>query len=131
VGCVLTVVQKATTAALCRFVWVYWALRRVCGDGTDIRTAQYVFGVLYIATAAVVFKIYERTRCPPWVLVILTLRSEPLGLQCVSALAALARHPSVSSDHRAVANLVFGDPTTKLFVAVQPSRAFHFRPSLV
>ena len=69
------------------FVWLYGGLRWLTGggndpvtgglrsnDGADIRTAQYVFAAMYVATQACVFVLYQRaasSRVPPWVCVLL------------------------------------------------------------
>jgi hypothetical protein len=41
------------------FVYIYALLHRWTSGGLDIRLAQYMFAALYVATMAVVFKIYS------------------------------------------------------------------------
>ncbi|BDA45052.1 Dol-P-Man:Man(5)GlcNAc(2)-PP-Dol alpha-1,3-mannosyltransferase [Coccomyxa sp. Obi] len=55
------------------FVYIFSFLRWLTGGG-DIRTAQYVFAVLYIATQAVVLWLYIKAKViPPWALTLLAL----------------------------------------------------------
>ncbi|KAJ2779554.1 dolichyl-P-Man:Man(5)GlcNAc(2)-PP-dolichol alpha-1,3-mannosyltransferase [Coemansia javaensis] len=55
------------------FVWVYGLLRAATRGGSDLRTAQYVFMGVYLATLAVVACIYRAARVP-------TLWLAPLAL---------------------------------------------------
>ncbi|KAJ2715164.1 dolichyl-P-Man:Man(5)GlcNAc(2)-PP-dolichol alpha-1,3-mannosyltransferase [Coemansia spiralis] len=76
------------------FVWVYALLRAVTGGGADVRTAQYVFLGIYIATLAVVVAIYRAARVPPLWLVplalskrlhsiyVLRLFNDPIAMLC-------------------------------------------------
>ena len=43
------------------FVYIFAGLYYVTGHGTDIKTAQYIFAVLYILTLLCVFAIYHKT----------------------------------------------------------------------
>ncbi|KAJ1734903.1 dolichyl-P-Man:Man(5)GlcNAc(2)-PP-dolichol alpha-1,3-mannosyltransferase [Coemansia biformis] len=47
------------------FVWIYGLLRAVTSGGADLRTAQYVFLAVYIATLAAAMAIYRAARVPP------------------------------------------------------------------
>ena len=40
-------------------VWIYTALYRLTDSGRDIKTAQIVFAAIYVATLAVVFRLYR------------------------------------------------------------------------
>eukprot|EP01103_Thecamoeba_quadrilineata_P014516 TRINITY_DN4345_c0_g2_i1.p1 TRINITY_DN4345_c0_g2~~TRINITY_DN4345_c0_g2_i1.p1 ORF type:complete len:422 (+),score=25.32 TRINITY_DN4345_c0_g2_i1:26-1291(+) len=56
------------------FVWLYSGLYYLTDGGTDIRSAQYFFCMLYTSVLAVVFAVYYRSRAvPPWVLLLLCL----------------------------------------------------------
>ncbi|KAF6119931.1 hypothetical protein HJG60_010303 [Phyllostomus discolor] len=46
------------------FVYIFMGLYYVTGQGTDIRMAQHIFAVLYLATLLLVFLIYHQT-CKP------------------------------------------------------------------
>ena len=51
------------------FVWVYAGLRMLTNDGKDIATAQMLFVGVYLATQAVVLRIYVKTKLvPAWAL---------------------------------------------------------------
>lgn len=43
------------------FVYIFMGLYYVTGHGTDIRMAQHIFAVLYLATLLLVFLIYHQT----------------------------------------------------------------------
>jgi alpha-1,3-mannosyltransferase len=43
-------------------VYIYWLLYHVTDKGKDIMTAQRIFGVLYLATIAVVMACYRRAK---------------------------------------------------------------------
>ena len=43
------------------FVYLFAGLYYLTGHGTDIKTAQYIFAVLYILTLVSVFAIYQKT----------------------------------------------------------------------
>lgn len=43
-------------------VYIYWALYHITSKGRDILLAQRIFGVLYLATIAVVMACYRRAR---------------------------------------------------------------------
>ncbi|XP_069928532.1 dol-P-Man:Man(5)GlcNAc(2)-PP-Dol alpha-1,3-mannosyltransferase isoform X5 [Oryctolagus cuniculus] len=50
------------------FVYIFMGLYYATGRGTDIRTAQNIFAVLYLATLLLVFLIYHQTcKVPPFV----------------------------------------------------------------
>ncbi|KAK3701359.1 hypothetical protein QZH41_008733 [Actinostola sp. cb2023] len=50
------------------FVYIYGGLYYITNKGIDIRTAQYIFAALYLATLLVVFTIYQKTsKVPPYV----------------------------------------------------------------
>lgn len=50
------------------FVYIFMGLYYVTGQGTDIRMAQHIFAVLYLATLLLVFLIYHQTcKVPPFV----------------------------------------------------------------
>ncbi|KAI9479094.1 dolichyl-P-Man:Man(5)GlcNAc(2)-PP-dolichol alpha-1,3-mannosyltransferase [Coemansia sp. RSA 989] len=53
------------------FVWFYGALRIVTGE--TVRSAQYIFMAVYLATLAIVLAIYKRVQVPPIFLVLLVL----------------------------------------------------------
>jgi hypothetical protein len=54
------------------FMWIFRALRTVTGGGVDIRTAQWIFLAVYLATEAIVLDVYARTRPgPPWTVLLL------------------------------------------------------------
>ncbi|KAJ2799055.1 dolichyl-P-Man:Man(5)GlcNAc(2)-PP-dolichol alpha-1,3-mannosyltransferase, partial [Coemansia helicoidea] len=93
------------------FVWVYALLRAVTGGGADLRTAQYVFLAVYVATLAVVLAIYRAARVPPlWLaplvlskrlhsIYVLRLFNDPVAMlpAYAAVLALLApRHARVS-----------------------------------
>jgi len=51
------------------FVWVYAGLRKLTNDGKDIATAQMLFVGIYLATQAVVLRIYVKAKLvPAWAL---------------------------------------------------------------
>ncbi|PIK58852.1 dolichyl-P-Man:Man(5)GlcNAc(2)-PP-dolichyl mannosyltransferase [Apostichopus japonicus] len=51
------------------FVYIYMAFYYITNKGTDIRLAQYLFGVLYLATLPLVFRIFQKTKkVPPYVM---------------------------------------------------------------
>ena len=53
---------------------MYAGLRWITDDGVDIRTAQYIFVGFYVASVAVVAKIYlSMRRVSPWLLVVLAM----------------------------------------------------------
>ena len=43
------------------FVYIFAGLYYMTGHGTDIKTAQYIFAVLYILTLLCIFAIYHKT----------------------------------------------------------------------
>ncbi|RMX55970.1 hypothetical protein pdam_00023997 [Pocillopora damicornis] len=47
------------------FVYLFAGLYYLTGHGTDIKTAQYIFAVLYILTLVSVFAIYQKTSSVP------------------------------------------------------------------
>ncbi|KAJ8793894.1 hypothetical protein J1605_019158 [Eschrichtius robustus] len=50
------------------FVYIFMGLYYATGRGTDIRMAQHIFAVLYLATLLLVFLIYHQTcKVPPFV----------------------------------------------------------------
>ncbi|XP_032194959.1 dol-P-Man:Man(5)GlcNAc(2)-PP-Dol alpha-1,3-mannosyltransferase isoform X3 [Mustela erminea] len=50
------------------FVYIFMGLYYATGQGTDIRMAQHIFAVLYLATLLLVFLIYHQTcKVPPFV----------------------------------------------------------------
>jgi hypothetical protein len=54
------------------FMWIFRALRTLTGGGVDIRTAQWIFLAVYLATEAIVLDVYARTRPgPPWTVLLL------------------------------------------------------------
>ncbi|KAI5474876.1 hypothetical protein MNV49_002320 [Pseudohyphozyma bogoriensis] len=56
------------------FLWVYSALNTLTEGGKDIKLAQWWFAGLYVATQAMVFKIFKRCgSVPPYALILLTL----------------------------------------------------------
>jgi len=58
------------------FVWFYMALYYLTSLGTNIRLAQYVFCVIYVATLGLVFRLLCRTRkVPPYILLIISCTS--------------------------------------------------------
>lgn len=54
-------------------VHIYSYLHTLTSEGTDIRTAQYIFAGIYLLTLAIVLKAYSRANVPPWVLPLLVL----------------------------------------------------------
>ncbi len=52
-------------------VYVYWALYHITDKGRNILVAQRIFGVLYLATVAVVMACYRRAKVVslrvPWI----------------------------------------------------------------
>lgn len=55
-------------------VWVFSALRHMTDFGKDVRTAQYIFAGIYLATLAIVFRLYSYDRkIPPFAYVLLSL----------------------------------------------------------
>ncbi|KAK6104874.1 ALG3 family protein [Brugia pahangi] len=53
-------------------IWFYLILSHITNHGQDIRTAQYIFGFLYLTSLLLVFRIYYMShRLPPFVLIIL------------------------------------------------------------
>ena len=58
------------------FVWIYSILYKLTNNGEDIRMAQYVFAIFYIATITLVFRLLIRTKkIPAYVLAIISLTS--------------------------------------------------------
>ncbi|KAI8369535.1 glycosyltransferase [Radiomyces spectabilis] len=56
------------------FVYIYSALYYLTNKGTNIRGAQYLFGLLYISTQALVFTIYKQSKkIPPYTIVLLCI----------------------------------------------------------
>lgn len=56
------------------FLWIYSGLYRLSDRGTNVKCAQYAFGALYLATQAVVFKLYTFTKhFPPYIYILLAL----------------------------------------------------------
>jgi len=56
------------------FVYLYSLLNWATDDGADIRLAQWVFTLLYLATSATTLYIYKKSEmCPPWVAALLVL----------------------------------------------------------
>eukprot|EP00002_Diphylleia_rotans_P023171 TRINITY_DN4554_c0_g1_i3.p1 TRINITY_DN4554_c0_g1~~TRINITY_DN4554_c0_g1_i3.p1 ORF type:complete len:312 (+),score=49.82 TRINITY_DN4554_c0_g1_i3:44-979(+) len=53
------------------FVYVYSFLYYLTSGGTDIRTAQFLFLLIYLATIGILLSIYKEVNMPPWVLVLL------------------------------------------------------------
>lgn len=50
------------------FVYIFMALYYITSHGVNIRLAQYLFGVFYLLTLLLVFRIYHRTKkVPPYV----------------------------------------------------------------
>jgi len=49
------------------FIWAYGALRWL---NLSVGTVQILFGILYLATIAIVFQIYRRARVPGWLLLL-------------------------------------------------------------
>ncbi|KAJ1832211.1 dolichyl-P-Man:Man(5)GlcNAc(2)-PP-dolichol alpha-1,3-mannosyltransferase [Coemansia sp. RSA 2706] len=47
------------------FVWAYQALWTATDEGADVRRAQYLFMLMYLATLGVVLAIYRGARVPP------------------------------------------------------------------
>lgn len=54
-------------------VYIYTLLYRATDEGTNIRLAQTIFAVLYLATLAVVMACYKRAGAPPYVFPLLVL----------------------------------------------------------
>lgn len=54
-------------------VYVYRALYWLTDRGTDIQLAQIIFGVLYLATLAVVMQCYRLAKAPPYIFPLLVL----------------------------------------------------------
>ncbi|KAL5013721.1 hypothetical protein ScPMuIL_007991 [Solemya velum] len=51
------------------FVYIFMGLFYLTGHGTNVRLAQYIFGLLYLVTLLLVFHIYRKTKIvPPYVL---------------------------------------------------------------
>jgi alpha-1,3-mannosyltransferase len=58
------------------FVWIYSFLYRLTDSGTDVRTAQYAFALLYLLTLAAVFRLMIRSgKLPPYALVFMSVAS--------------------------------------------------------
>ncbi|XP_052213489.1 dol-P-Man:Man(5)GlcNAc(2)-PP-Dol alpha-1,3-mannosyltransferase-like isoform X2 [Dreissena polymorpha] len=58
------------------FVYIFTCLYYITGKGEDIRLAQYLFALLYIATLLVVFDIYRRVKkVPPFVFIFMCCAS--------------------------------------------------------
>lgn len=56
------------------FVLVFAALRALTSNGVDIRTAQFVFLLLYLASLGLALLVYRRAKlAPPWALALLCL----------------------------------------------------------
>ncbi|KAG9234626.1 glycosyltransferase family 58 protein [Amylocarpus encephaloides] len=54
-------------------VYIYWILYHVTNKGRDIILAQRIFGVLYLATIAVVMACYRRAKAPLYIFPMLVL----------------------------------------------------------
>ncbi|RDL39962.1 uncharacterized protein BP5553_04302 [Venustampulla echinocandica] len=54
-------------------VYIYWALYHITSKGRDILLAQRIFGVLYLATIAVVMACYRRAKAPLYIFPLLIL----------------------------------------------------------
>lgn len=54
-------------------VWIFRVLYDLTDHGKDVRTAQYIYLGLYLATLALVLRLYVRARMPPIVLPFLVL----------------------------------------------------------
>lgn len=54
-------------------VYIYRALFAVTDEGRDIRSAQYIFIGLYLATLLLVVQCYRAAKVPPWVFPLLVL----------------------------------------------------------
>ncbi|TVY33515.1 Dol-P-Man:Man(5)GlcNAc(2)-PP-Dol alpha-1,3-mannosyltransferase [Lachnellula subtilissima] len=54
-------------------VYVYWALYHITDKGKNILLAQRIFGVLYLATLAVVMACYRRAKAPLYIFPMLIL----------------------------------------------------------
>ena len=58
------------------FVWIYSILYKLTNNGEDIRMAQYLFAIFYMATITLVFRLLIRTKkVPAYVLAIISLTS--------------------------------------------------------
>ena len=44
------------------FVYVFTILYHLTDNGTDVEKAQYIFMAIYIATLALVFRIYQKSQ---------------------------------------------------------------------
>ncbi|KIN00278.1 glycosyltransferase family 58 protein [Oidiodendron maius Zn] len=54
-------------------VYIYWALYRITSNGTNILLAQYIFGLLYLGTLAIVMACYRRAKAPLYIFPMLIL----------------------------------------------------------
>ena len=54
-------------------VYVYRLLHYLTDNGTDIKSAQYIFIGLYLATLAVVMQCYRQAQAPPYIFPLLIL----------------------------------------------------------
>ncbi|CAL1683388.1 unnamed protein product [Lasius platythorax] len=58
------------------FVYIFSGLYYVTSRGADIRTAQYIYAIVYAITLTLVLKIYARTKkVPPYVLILMCCTS--------------------------------------------------------
>ena len=58
------------------FVWIYSILYKMTNEGQDIKTAQYIFGIMYILTVSLVCRLLIRTKkVPTYVLAVMCLTS--------------------------------------------------------
>lgn len=58
------------------FVYIFSGLYYMTSRGADIKTAQYIYAVVYTITLMLVFKIYARTKkVPPYVLILMCCTS--------------------------------------------------------
>ncbi|KAL6427995.1 hypothetical protein ACFW04_008414 [Cataglyphis niger] len=58
------------------FVYIFSGLYYVTSRGADIKTAQYIYAIVYAITLMLVFKIYSRTKkVPPYVLILMCCTS--------------------------------------------------------
>ena len=58
------------------FVWIYSVLYKLTEKGIDIKKAQYIFGLMYLMTVTLVFRLLIRSKkVPAYGLAIMTLTS--------------------------------------------------------
>lgn len=62
------------------FCWIYGALRWL---NLEIISVQVLFGVLYLATLAVVFQIYRKAHVPGWLLALCVLSKRVHSVYCL------------------------------------------------